>query len=229
MNLSIKDSLVLASSVNNAIKKEKNHVIICPDFISLPLISLSLDKHNFSLGAQNMASMSRSASTGEVSALNLKEVGVDYVIIGHSERRINNFETDKEIGLKIKLALDSGLRVIFCVGENLKSQGASFVLKQLRASLKNIKLKNKDQIVLAYEPVWSIGSGKSMSAVEVDKMLGLIKVEAEKILNRKLKTLYGGSVNKDNAKDFFKQKNVDGLLVGTKSLDLDEFLSICSL
>lgn len=235
MKLSVEESLRLASEINLGLKKlkTKNKVIICPDYISLPLIMLSIDKHYFSLGAQNSATELKAAATGEVSASNLRDIGADYVILGHSERRLNNLESNKIINLKIKAALEAGLKIIFCLGEDLaqrqNSKARVFILKQLRESLKNLKLKKGGEIIIAYEPVWAIGSGQAMTAMEADKLALIIKSEAKKILAKNVKVLYGGSVDQKNAQDFLQQKNISGLLVGGASLAANKFLAICSI
>lgn len=235
MKLSVEESLRLASQINLGLKKmkDKNKVIICPDYISLPLIMLSLDKHYFSLGAQNCASELKAAATGEVSASNLKEIGADYVILGHSERRLNQLESNETLNLKIKSALEAGLKIIFCLGENLEQRKSgkakTFILKQLRELLKNIKLKKGNEIIIAYEPIWAIGSGQAMTAMEADKLAVIIKSEAKKILAQNVKVLYGGSVDQKNAQDFLQQKNISGLLVGGASLEANKFLAICSI
>ena len=235
MKLSVEESLRLASQINLGLKKmkDKNKVIICPDYISLPLIMFSLDKHYFSLGAQNCAYELKAAATGEVSASNLKEIGADYVILGHSERRLNQLESNETLNLKIKSALEAGLKIIFCLGENLEQRKSGkakvFILKQLRESLKNIKLKKGNEIIIAYEPIWAIGSGQAMTVDEVDKQASIIKLESSKVLGQNIKVLYGGSVDRENAQDILRQKNISGLLIGGASLKVEEFLAICSI
>lgn len=231
MKLSIEESLRLASVFDLGLAEKKNKVIVCPDFLSLPLIGVSLGASNFHLGAQDCSSEEKAAATGEVSAFNLKELGVEYVIIGHSERRLRQGEEGELLSLKIETALKAGLKVIFCVGEDLdlreSGKADSFIKKQLQTALKKISLKSGSDLIIAYEPVWAIGSGRTIDPIEADKMMLLIKVETEKILGKSLKVLYGGSVNSKNSQDFLKQKNISGLLVGGASLQEEEFLSIC--
>lgn len=235
MKLSLEESLRLASAINLGIKKikSKNKVIICPDYIALSLISLSLNEPSFSLGAQNCASKLRSAATGEVSASSLKELGLDYVILAHSERRLGQLESDKVINEKIKMALEASLKVIFCIGESWEQRRTnktkSFVIKQLREGLKDVKLKKGSDLLIAYEPVWAIGSGRAMAPTEASDLARIIKLEAEKILKQKIKVIYGGSVNRENASDFLKEKNISGLLLGGASLEASELLEICSI
>ncbi len=232
MKLSVEESLRLASLVDLGISNKKNEVIVCPDFLSLPLIGVSLGATNFSLGAQDSAVEEKAAATGEVSASNLKELGAEYVILGHSERRLRQCEDDNVLKLKIQTALKAGLKVIFCVGESLSEREAgrasSFIKKQLRNSLKSLALKKSTDIIIAYEPIWAIGSGKTIDPLEANKMAGIIEGEAEKILGKKIKVLYGGSVDVKNSSDFLKQKNISGLLVGGASLKAEEFIAICN-
>lgn len=231
MKLSLEESLRLASEIDLGLVNGKNKVIICPDFLSLPLIGVSIGVSNFYLGAQNSSSEEKAAATGEVSAFNLKELGVDYVILGHSERRLKQHENEKILKLKIETSLRAGLKVIFCVGEKLSEREAGkekkFIIKQLRDSLKSLVLKRNNDLIIAYEPIWAIGSGKTIDSSEANKMSGIIKTEVEKILGKKVEVLYGGSVDSKNAPDFLNQKNISGLLVGGASLKAEEFLSIC--
>ncbi len=235
MKLSVEESLVLASSINIGLEKIKknNKIVICPDYISLPLISLSLNNHQFFLGAQDSSTQIKAAATGEVSPANLKEVGANYIIIGHSERRVGQLEANTVLNLKIKTALEVGLGVVLCLGENLsqrnKGETKKVILKQLKESLRGVKIGKGNELLIAYEPVWAIGSGQAMLAPEANKISGIIKTEAEKILKKKVKILYGGSVDLENAKEFLKQKNISGLLVGAASLKKDDFLAICSI
>ena len=230
MKLSVEESLRLASQFNAASVNSQQKIIICPDFISLPLISASLVDKNLILGAQDSASTFFSALTGEVSPKNLKEIGVKYVILGHSERRSIQAESDKLINEKIKTALAAGLKIILCVGESKAERQAkkskAVILKQLKNSLKGIKLKNCGDIIIAYEPVWAIGSGKAMLAQEAVLMADMISRETKKITGKSPKVLYGGSVDADNAKDVLKHQEMAGLLVGGASLKLDSFISL---
>lgn len=230
MKLSVEESLRLSSQINSALVNSKQQIIICPDFISLPLISASLAEKNLILGAQDSASSAVAALTGEVSPKSLKEIGVKYVILGHSERRSIQQESDKLINEKIKTALASGLKVILCVGESKAERQAkkskAIILGQLKNSLKGIKLKNCGDIMIAYEPVWAIGSGQAMLAKDAAVVADMISREAKKISTKRPKVLYGGSVDADNAQDFLQHKEIAGLLVGGASLKFDSFMSL---
>ena len=229
MNLSVKESLSLAKKVNKM--SSQNNIIICPDFLSLVSIKNSLKKINFKLGAQNCAPESFGSYTGEVCASNLKDLGVEQVIIGHSERR-NIFKEDSlMINKKIQEALKNKLQVILCLGENENEKKAKrtkqVVKKQLQDALKNISNRDISQITIAYEPIWAIGSGKTPQAEEVSLLSKYIKDYIVNKYSKKIKVLYGGSVNLSNYSLFLDQTNIDGLLIGGASLKYSEFSKIC--
>ncbi len=230
MRLSISESLALAKKIDSKLNKTKNDIIICPDFLSLPLTSALLKNSKISIGGQDCAINLNSSSTGEVSALNLKEAGASYVILGHSERREVQKESSKMINLKIKSALLAGLKVILCVGESAacrkKGDTWNFIHAQLKESLSDLPLKRKDDLLIAYEPIWAIGADKPMGADEADVMAEKISRTASDLLGKKISVLYGGSVNSGNAKTYLKKRNLSGLLVGGASLEADEFAAL---
>lgn len=234
MKLSVEESLRLASKLNLGLTKRRQQVIVCPDFISLPLITASGLTSNFSFGAQDCSIKASGALTGEISPMNLKEVGASYVILGHSERRQVQGESNEIINKKVLAALEAGLKVILCVGESAKDKAdkktKQVILKQLKGSLKNISLKKATKgadILIAYEPIWAIGSGEAMTAEEAAMTVAYIIKEGKKLLSKQPQVLYGGSVNEKNAALFLKQRNISGLLVGGLSLEAESFLSIC--
>jgi len=217
--------------------KSQAKIIVCPPFCFLERAKeVFKQKPNFWLGAQDCFYQDRGAFTGQVSALQLKSVGVKYVILGHSEKRALG-DTDKIINQKVKIALMAGLVPVLCLGETKKAreQGKTFDLlkSQIRACLQGI-VKNKiDSIILAYEPVWAIGSG---IAGELDDVLTAIlylrKLIAEnysKKISQDIKVIYGGSISSQNADTYFNNKWIDGLLVGGASLDIKEFSEIAKL
>ncbi|MDO8504865.1 MAG: triose-phosphate isomerase [Candidatus Liptonbacteria bacterium] len=200
-------------------------VVVCPAFPYL--ISFS-GRRGFKLGAQNVFwenLRSGGAYTGEVSASMLRELGAEYVIIGHSERRQLG-ETDEMVNKKIKTALSAGLKVIFCVGESKETRrkgmrtAENFVRHELSAGLSGVKKNFLDKISVAYEPIWAIGTGVADTPKGADEMAIFIK----KLLA--VKVLYGGSVNSKNASAFLARKEIDGALVGGASLDPKEFKKI---
>ncbi len=228
MQLSVAESLALVEQLVKANSRYHN-LIICPEFVALESAAKLLAKTNIKLGAQNCAREKRGALTGEVSALNLKEIGVEYVIIGHSERRSILKEDKATIKAKVQLAIEAGLKVILCVGENVIERRAGrarpVLAAQIRRALSGLKIKKND-LIIAYEPVWAIGSGKSMAPEELSKALDYIETVAEKVCAKKFKTIYGGSVNLENANSILKQKNIAGLLVGGASLKFESLNSL---
>lgn len=233
MQLSLKESLELSEQ---AIKKitGKNTVVLCPDFLALPFVGPILKKSGLSLGAQDSAIAERGAYTGEVSPLNLKALGVKYVILGHSERREHLHESSIIINLKIKAALKNGLIPVLCVGEQAEirknGETEAYLEQELAHSLKGVRIKKASDLIIAYEPIWAISTNKNakpMTASEADAIHQFIKIKAAKILKNKVAVLYGGSVTAVNAGGFLNQDNVDGLLVGGASLKIKDFSNIC--
>jgi triosephosphate isomerase len=205
------DSIKEAKKLFNAVKKTK--AIICP-----PFSYLSVFKYKF-LGAQDCHWEQSGAFTGEVSSKMLKGLGCKYVIIGHSERRKYFKETDETINRKLKAALRVGLKPILCVGEEKGKNVGKVINNQLNKDLKTITNKDLKKIIIAYEPIWAIGTGNFCSASKANKVRNFIKT----ILDNKV--LYGGSVNSKIAKNYIKI-GFDGLLVGGASLNAKEFVKI---
>ena len=204
-------------------------VVICP-----PFPYLGLFKSGVTLGAQNLSSFDNGAHTGEISASMLQEFGCQYVIVGHSERRADNHEGNQDVALKVATALNMKLTPILCVGESedIRDSGTlfAFLAAQIDAVIAVVGIANFSNIILAYEPIWAIGTGKTASpaqAQEVHQFLRehLAKQNADVATN--IKILYGGSVKGSNANELFSQKDVDGGLIGGASLDPEDFLSIC--
>lgn len=210
-------------------------VIICPPFTQLELAASQLkDKPAFTLGAQNCHQGKSGAYTGEISAEMLKSVGVSYVIIGHSERRQYFNEDANLLAQKVNSVLDQELKVIFCMGEPLEIREANtqneYVKQQIEASLFHLNTDQLDNIVLAYEPIWAIGTGKTASKEQAQEMHAFIRsVIAEKYgaeAADKMSILYGGSCKPDNAKELFEQPDVDGGLIGGAALNAKDFIAI---
>jgi len=198
-------------------------IIYCPPNTLIESISKKLRGSNIEVGAQNCHEQDvYGAFTGSVNSSMLKSVGAKYIIIGHSENRQAG-ETDKLINLKIKSALKSGLRVIFCIGETLKAKRKkitkSVLNKQIKAGLKNIK--NNKKVIIAYEPVWSIGTGIIPKSDDLFKTISFIKKE-----KKNYKVLYGGSVNPKNINQLKSINNIDGYLIGGASQDPKKFIDI---
>lgn len=233
MNLTIKEGLSLASQLSKKITTNKRQAVVCPDLASLAFIGPVLKESPIVLGAQDSAPLSQGAATGEVLPDNLKTLGVEYVIIGHSERRQKLGETSALINAKIKTALQHGLKVILCVGESLADKKAkrteAYLSLELHQALKGIKIKKATDITIAYEPVWAISTNKQArpsSPEEADVTQSFIKKRIRYIFGREVRVLYGGSVSEDNAELFLAKKNIDGLLIGSTSLRVNDFTNI---
>ena len=208
---------------NNKINLNDMDFIIAPPAIYLQAISLKLQKFNIFLSAQNICWENQGAFTGELSASSFKSIGCEFAIIGHSERRIYNKETDELIAKKCLVAINAGLTPIVCVGETkveFDNQETWRVLTRQLEFLKNINT----HFLVTYEPVWAIGTGVSADLAYIAKITDYIR----DIFNSKnIKILYGGSVNEVNAKEIFQLQNLDGALVGGASLDAEQFAKIC--
>lgn len=236
MNNDIKESEKLIVELKNLLQnvKPKCDVIVCPPFTSLSEASKLISGSMIKLGAQNMHFEESGAYTGEVSASMLKSVGCEYVILGHSERRNIFGETDIVINKKIKKALSAELKPIFCVGELLEERenGTTndVVKRQVLKGLEGISADDMKNIIIAYEPVWAIGTGKTATpaqAQEVHEFIrDLIEIEYSLEIANDITIQYGGSVKPDNAKELLSQKDIDGALVGGACLKADSFMGI---
>ena len=231
----LKGAKLLFNTLKRRVKNiKKAEVVICPPFVYLSNIQHL--KSNIKLGAQNCFWEEKGAYTGEVSAKMLKDIGGKYVIIGHSERRKYFGETDETINKKLKAVLEIGLIPIFCIGETQeqrdREETESVLRKQLELGLKNVSGSRLQALrfSIAYEPVWAIGTGNSCDTDEAQKMKLFIRKIISEIYNqniaKKIKILYGGSVNGKNAAGYIKDAGFDGLLVGGASLDAHEFIKI---
>ena len=236
MNNDLKESEKLIVELKNLLQNEKPNcdVIVCPPFTSLSEASKLVSGSSIKLGAQNMHFEENGAFTGEISASMLKSVGCEYVILGHSERRHIFGESDEVINKKIKKALAAGLKPIFCIGELLEERenGTTndVVKRQVLKGLDGISADDMKKIIVAYEPVWAIGTGKTASpaqAQEVHEFIrDLIEIDYSLEVANDLVIQYGGSVKPDNAKELLSQKDIDGALVGGACLKADSFLGI---
>ncbi|MBO8165467.1 MAG: triose-phosphate isomerase [Brevibacillus sp.] len=208
--------------------------VICAPFTALAFLAEKLRDTPYRLGAQNMHHEEQGAYTGEISPLMLKELGVQYVIIGHSERRQYFNETDDAVNRKVKAALAHGLKPIVCVGESLaeREEGRTeeIVRRQTEAVLEGITETEAKEIVIAYEPVWAIGTGRSSTAEDANQTIGQIRrVIAGKVgetAAQSIRIQYGGSVKPDNIASFMAYPDIDGALVGGASLTADSYLSL---
>ena len=209
-------------------------VVVCPPFIYLQAVAGDLESHAVALGAQNVSEHSSGAYTGEVSSSMLKESGCEYVIVGHSERRSYQSESDSEVGRKAKAVIEQGMKAIACVGETLAERESeatkSVVDRQLDAILGKVGEGGISGILIAYEPVWAIGTGLSASTDQIQEVHGWIRDGLREVSEdgaEGCRILYGGSVKGSNASSILELPDVDGCLVGGASLNSDEFLDIC--
>lgn len=206
---------------------------IAPPFTAIEAASDAAKGSSIKIGAQNMGDLLEGALTGEVSAPMLIEAGASFVILGHSERRRIFFENDSMINKKVKLALDNHLKVILCIGESLEERNHHRTEKVLTAQLENCLANvsphfSKD-VIIAYEPIWAIGSGSAAHPEMLEEIHHLCKTciaKYWKVPLEKIPVLYGGSVNGSNTKNFIEAANIDGLLVGGASLDIKSFMEI---
>jgi triosephosphate isomerase len=236
MNNDLSESQNLISKLISGLSNEKVNcdVIVCPPFTSLSEANSLLKKSIIKLGAQNMYFEENGAFTGEISASMLKNTGCEYVILGHSERRTIFGETDQVINKKIKKALQSDLLPIFCVGESLQERESEvtndIIKRQITEGLKNISSAEMQKIIIAYEPVWAIGTGKTASPQQAEDVhafiRGLVKSLYSNEIAEELVIQYGGSVKPDNAKELLSQKDIDGALVGGACLKSESFIGI---
>jgi triosephosphate isomerase (TIM) len=222
----------------NELKQKLNSnnvdVIVCPPFTSLESAAKLLKDSSIKLGAQNMYYEESGAFTGEISAPMLKSAGCEYVILGHSERRTIFKENDEMINKKIKKALQTGLKPIFCIGETLKEREdgitETIVKNQVVGGLKDLTINDLKQIIIAYEPVWAIGTGRNATPQQAQEVHYFIRKLISELYSEEaaqnLVIQYGGSVKPENAKDLLSQADVDGALVGGACLKADSFISI---
>ncbi|MCD4742471.1 MAG: triose-phosphate isomerase [Desulfobacteraceae bacterium] len=209
-------------------------IMIAPTYLSLPLVTQKLLGTNVKVGAQNLYFEKEGAYTGEVSAEMIKDTGAEYVIIGHSERRQFFGETDKSVCKKIKAATEASLIPVLCIGESEKERDGkntfSILDKQVKNGLKDFVSDDLKTLVLAYEPIWAIGTGKTASADQVEEVHKYLRSLIGQLFSadfaKNIRILYGGSVKPENVKKLMAIEDVDGALVGGASLDPDKFIKI---
>ena len=236
MNMNLQDGVKLAKEINEALAADKPNcgVIICTPFIHLASVAQVLNQDVVALGAENCADKEKGAYTGEVSAEMVKSTGAQYVILGHSERRQYYHETAEILKEKVQLALKNGLKVIFCCGETLEEREANkqneVVKAELDGSVFNLTADEWKNIVLAYEPIWAIGTGKTATAEQAEEMLAYIRsIVADKYGKEAAEDttiLYGGSCKPANAAELFAKPDIDGGLIGGASLKAADFKAI---
>jgi triosephosphate isomerase len=234
MHKTIAEASEFAAQVKEANPTDAVEKVICAPFTALPALANLLKGTSYALGAQNMHFADQGAYTGEISPLMLKELGVAYVIIGHSERRQYFNETDATVQLKVKAALQHGLKPIICVGETLeeREQGKTqeVVRVQTEAALQDVPADQLKHVVFAYEPVWAIGTGKSSTSEDANETIRYIRSVIAARYGQEtadaVRIQYGGSVKPDNIASFMAQPDIDGALVGGASLTADGYLQL---
>ncbi len=235
MNGSTESINKLVKGIRSGMDSVKNAgIIVCPPYVYIPAVVELLASSGIAIGAQNVAKEQLGAFTGEVSACMLKDIGCQFVIVGHSERRALFGDTNAFAAQKFAAIQQGGLTPIFCVGESLEERDTgkteAVVQAQLEAVVELLGVAALDQSVIAYEPVWAIGTGKTASPEQAQEVHAFIRgwiAKQDKALADKIQILYGGSVKAANAKELFSQPDIDGGLIGGASLDADEFLNIC--
>ena len=236
MNMNLQDGVALAKEINEALAADKPNcdVVVCTPFIHLASVAQVLDASVVGLGAENCADKEKGAFTGEVSAEMVKSTGAQYVILGHSERRQYYGETAAILKEKVDLALAHGLKVIFCCGETLEEREAEkqneVVKAELEGSVFHLDAEAWKNIIIAYEPIWAIGTGKTATSDQAEEMLAYIRsIVAEKYGNdaaADTSILYGGSCKASNAPELFSKPDIDGGLIGGASLKAADFKGI---
>ncbi|POR05267.1 triose-phosphate isomerase [Alkalispirochaeta sphaeroplastigenens] len=234
MHMDRAEAKALAQAMKTELAGVPHKLMVAPPFTALETVGAVLQGSNILLGAQNMAPATSGAHTGEISPLMLKDLGVSVVILGHSERRHSYGETDALINEKVRLALQEGLEVILCVGETLEEREANRVNQvvetQMKEGLKGVTADQLENVTIAYEPVWAIGTGKTATPDDADAVHTTVREivadlygagEADKMVIQ-----YGGSVKPDNVKGLMGRDNIDGALVGGASLKTETFVPI---
>jgi triosephosphate isomerase len=234
MHMTREEAANLAQSLVGALKDGTHKYLIAPSFTLIETVSAFIEGTNIRLGAQNCAPEEQGAHTGEVSVLQLKDLGVQTIILGHSERRHNYKEDDALINTKVKLALKHGFEVILCIGELLEEREAGKVEevceRQTVKGLEGVASGDLSNIVIAYEPVWAIGTGKTATPQDAEAVHAFVRKVIGRLYGEeaagKIIIQYGGSVKPDNASQLMAMENIDGALVGGASLKTESFVPI---
>ena len=233
MNMLPNETIDFIQELTPLVKDTKNEVILCVPYIDLFYALLHVQDTNIKIGAQNMHWEEKGAYTGEISGKMLKSIGVEYVIIGHSERRQYFAETDETVNKKIKAAFENELKPIVCVGETLEQREAGkteeIITKQVELALEGLTNEQVRNTIIAYEPIWAIGTGKTATSEDANNSIKAIRNKITSIYGDVAQDViiqYGGSVKSSNAKELFETSDIDGALVGGASLKVDEFEKI---
>ena len=234
MNLTIKDAVQFVADVKDKVEREDVESVICAPFTFLKDLKEAVKNTNIKIAAQNMHFEDSGAFTGEVSAPMLKEIGVDYCVIGHSERRQYFAETDETVNKKIKQAFKYSITPILCVGETLdqREEGKTndIVKNQVVSDLAGLDEDLAAKMVIAYEPIWAIGTGKTATSTQANEVISFIRSTVKEIYGdtvaENIRIQYGGSVKPDNVSQIMGESDIDGALVGGASLKADDFIKL---
>ena len=234
MNMLPNEAMAFIEELAPLVKDTENEIVLCVPYTDLFYSLLTAQGTNIKIGAQNMHFEESGAYTGEVSAEMLKSIGVEYVIIGHSERRQYFAETDETVNKKIKTALKHSLKPIVCVGETLEQREAGktaeIITNQTKYALDGLTAEQVENIIIAYEPIWAIGTGKTATSGDANNSIKEIRKKIVEIYGQntadRVIIQYGGSVKSTNAKEIFSTSDIDGGLVGGASLKAEEFSKI---
>jgi triosephosphate isomerase len=233
MHKTVSEAVELCEALDRSVQDLDIEVVVCPPFTALSAVC-ALNMGKVKIGAQNVSIADAGAYTGEISPLMLVDTCCSYVIIGHSERRQHFGETDAVVNEKIHLALRHGLQPIVCIGESLDQRRAgkteAVVVSQAKAAFADVAREQVPEIVIAYEPIWAIGTGETASAEDANQVIGTIRKTIAKIYDQEaadqIRIQYGGSVKPGNIQELMAQPEIDGALVGGASLDLKGFTAI---
>ena len=234
MNKTVDEAKVLVDALKPLVAKAEAEVVVCVPFVCLQTVRDAIAGSSIKLGAQNMHFKDSGAYTGEISPLMLKNLGVEYVILGHSERREYFKETDELINQKAKAALAHGLKPIVCVGETLQQREKGitdeWVSMQTKLALEGISAEDAANVVIAYEPIWAIGTGKTATNEEANATIGVIRSAVAAVLGNSvalnMRIQYGGSMNPGNVAGLMAQPEIDGGLIGGASLKAEDFSKV---
>ena len=234
MNKGPKEAAALIKELKPLVEGAKATVVVCVPFVDLQAARDALGKSKIKLGAQNVHHKESGAYTGEISAPMLKEAGAEYVIIGHSERRQYFGETDETVNLRVKAAVAAGLVPIICVGEKKEQREAGYtealVAYQTLIALTGLKEAEVKNVIIAYEPVWAIGTGLTATDEQANETIGVIRQAVKsrygKLVSDKVRIQYGGSMNPKNVKGLMAQPEIDGGLIGGASLKAEDFAKV---
>ncbi|MGO5064829.1 MULTISPECIES: triose-phosphate isomerase [unclassified Clostridium] len=234
MNKTVKEAVELVKELKPLVKDAKCDVVVCPTYICLPAVLEEVKGSNIKVGAQNMHFEENGAYTGEIAPKMLEELGVHYVIIGHSERRQYFNETDETVNKKVKKAFEHNLIPIVCCGESLEQREGNVTEKvlegQIKVDLKELSKEQVEKLVIAYEPIWAIGTGKTATDEQANETIGYIRSVVKSMYGEdvasKVRIQYGGSVKPGTIKAQMAKEEIDGALVGGASLKAEDFSAI---